>query len=127
MAAASQRFSKRARLRKRPEFVKVQDGGAKLSADCLLALYLANGRRQTRLGLTVSSKVGPAVVRNRVRRRLRELFRANQEKLPRGIDLVLIARPTAARADFAALSRAFAKVTQELRRRLADLPEKAAT
>ena len=117
LGAASLRFPKVARLRKRPEFIKVQDGGAKLSADCLLGLYLANGRPETRLGLTVSTKVGPAVVRNRVRRRLRELFRANRASLPRGFDLVLIARPTAAKADFAGLARAFGKVTLELSRR----------
>ena len=114
----AQRFPKSARLRKRPEFVKVQDTGSKVSADCLLALYLPNPAGRTRLGLTVSSKVGPSVLRNRLRRRLRELFRKNSSALPEGIDLVLIARPAAAHADFAALQKAFFKVGSELKRRL---------
>ena len=117
VAAKTQRFPKSARLRKRPEFVKVQDRGSKVSTDCLLALYLPN-EGQTRLGLTVSSKVGNAVLRNRVRRRLRELFRAQRGSLPKGIDLVLIARPAAAQADFDTLARAFSKIRQELTRRL---------
>lgn len=51
-----------------------------------------------RLGLTVSRRVGGAVVRTRVKRRLREWFRRHRELLPRGKDLVIIARPAAARA-----------------------------
>jgi ribonuclease P protein component len=105
-------------LRKRPEFVKVQDTGSKVNSDCFLALYLPNSLDRTRLGLTVSSKVGPAVLRNRVRRRLRELFRAHSSGLPKGIDLVLIARPSAAQADFEQLSKSFFKVSAELKRRL---------
>ncbi len=118
MAATSQRFEKSARLRKRPEFLVVQERGSKVQTDCFLALYLPNQKGQTRLGLTVSSKVGPAVLRNRVRRRLRELFRTQRNLLPKGIDLVLIARPAAAEADFARLGRAFSKVGAELTRRL---------
>src|SRR5207237_138553 len=63
------------RLRRRPDYLHVQGTGAKVSSDSLIALALKNERSITRLGLTVSSKVGNAVVRNRIRRRLRELYR----------------------------------------------------
>ncbi|MEW5742717.1 MAG: ribonuclease P protein component [Myxococcota bacterium] len=107
------------RLRRRSEFLKVQERGAKLSADCLLVLALPNGRADglTRLGLTVSTKVGNAVVRNRLRRQLRELFRTRRHALPRGLDMVIIARTSAAEADFGRLTRAFEKVGQDLGRR----------
>jgi ribonuclease P protein component len=52
-----------------------------------------NGLPVTRLGLSVSRKVGGAVQRNRVKRLLREAFRAVQHDLPAGLDLVVVARP----------------------------------
>jgi ribonuclease P protein component len=112
-------FSKDVRLRRRSEFLKVQERGAKHGADCLLVLALPNGRADglTRLGLTVSTKVGNAVVRNRLRRRLRELFRTRRQTLPRGLDMVIIARTSAAEADWARLVRAFERVTAELSKR----------
>ena len=60
-----------------------------------------------RLGLTVSTKLGHAVVRNRVRRRLREVVRLNEGRLQNGYDIVLVARSAAVEAEFAALTRAF--------------------
>ncbi len=109
-------FPKEVRLRRRAEFLRVQDRGHKITADCLLCLSLPNGTSdgQTRLGLTVSTKVGPAVVRNRIRRRLREIFRARKASLPRGLDMVFIARSSAAEADFARLLRAYERATREL-------------
>lgn len=64
--------------------------------------------RELRVGIVVSRKVGNAVVRNRVRRRLRESFRARVRAgvVPDGADVVIIARPDAAGADFAALDAA---------------------
>ena len=117
MDPGAERFSKQARLRRRPEFLLVQEKGQKISADCLLALVLPNALGRTRLGLTVSNKVGNAAVRNKIRRRLRELYRKRQQVLPKGIDLVVIARNSAATADFEALERAFDRMTLELTRR----------
>ncbi len=54
-------------------------------------------------GFVTSKRVGGAVVRNRVRRRLREIVRRHQHALRRGIWLVVIARPPAARATYRAL------------------------
>ncbi len=118
-ASGRNAFPKRVRLRRRPEFLKVQERGQKIAAECLLALVLPNARPdgQTRLGVTVSSKVGNAVVRNSIRRRLRELFRHRKAGFPKGLDMVLIARGSAAKADWATLSRAFEKVLTEVSRR----------
>ncbi len=88
----------------------------KVSVEPLLALALRNELGQTRLGITVSSKVGIAVVRVRIRRRLRELFRKRRAKLPVGVDLVLIARSQAASVDFAALERSFDQIAAKLKR-----------
>ena len=62
-------------------------------------LYVApNDLDRTRVGITVSSRVGNAVVRNRVRRRLREALRARSARLSAGHDVLLMARPASARA-----------------------------
>ena len=56
-----------------------------------------------RIGIVTSRRVGGAVARNRVRRRLREIVRLAQREIGRGLWLVLIARPAAAAAEYAAL------------------------
>lgn len=117
MPRGTERFPKACRLRNRREFLRVQNGGAKVSADRLLALALETGGPTTRVGFTVSSKVGNAVVRNRVRRRLRELYRKRRDALPRGLDLVIIAKSSAAEADFAELGRDFDELSRKLARR----------
>ncbi len=112
-------FPKEVRLRRRSEFLRVQEKGHKVTADCLLCLVLPNASPdgRTRLGLTVSTKVGPSVVRNRIRRSLRELFRVRKSGLPRGLDMVFIARSSAALADWARLVRAYERIERELEKK----------
>nr|WP_217917411.1 MULTISPECIES: ribonuclease P protein component [unclassified Myxococcus] len=104
------------RLLQRREFLEVQEGGQKVPSDCLLALVKRNGRPYSRVGLTVSSKVGNAVVRARLRRVLRELFRKRRMQWPPGLDVVLVARSSAKDASSPALARAFDGVTRKLQR-----------
>ncbi len=92
----SQRFPKTARLRKRAEFLKLSRGGAKLHSANFVILTRSNNLSENRLGVTVSSKVGNAVVRNRVKRRVREYFRRHRAELPQQADILIIARPGAA-------------------------------
>lgn len=87
----------------------------KTAADSRLALYVRrNGRKTNRLGLTVSTKVGCAVVRNRVRRRLREIYRLNEDRLSAGWDVVVVARVRAASSDYHQLERSFLKLADKL-------------
>jgi ribonuclease P protein component len=110
-----QRFPKAHRLTRRAEFLRVQEQGKKVAAGVLLALVLPNDLGHARLGVTVSSKVGNAVVRAALRRRLRETFRKRRGELPAGIDLVLIARSSAKGAESAELGRAFETIATRLR------------
>lgn len=87
----------------------------KTVADSRLALYVRrNGRKDNRLGLTVSTKVGHAVVRNRVRRRLREIYRLNEDKLISGADVVVVARVRAASSRYRQLEESFLRLSAKL-------------
>jgi ribonuclease P protein component len=110
-------FGKGVRLRRRAEFLAVQNGGARINADCLLVVWKKSEGAATRLGLTVTSKVGPAVERNRIRRHLREFFRHRKEEFPKGVDVVVIARNSAKNATGSALHRAFGRALAELKKK----------
>ena len=70
-------------------------------ADGLLVLYARKNRTDgNRVGITVSKKLGHAVVRNRVRRRLREIYRLNEAQFQPGWDIVVVARTKAVHAGF---------------------------
>jgi ribonuclease P protein component len=95
------------RLRTRADFARARQRTVRAAAHRLLTLYVApNDLARTRLGVAVSRRVGKAVVRNRVRRRLRELGRARYPRLVDGRDLVLVAQPPAARASWRELAAA---------------------
>jgi ribonuclease P protein component len=72
-------FPKNERLRKRPEFLQFTEGGAKLHTAHFLLLWKKR-EAGTRIGFTVSRKVGNAVVRNSIKRRLREFYRQNKSQ-----------------------------------------------
>ena len=95
----SQRFPKSARLRKRAEFVNLSRIGTRIQSVNFVVIINANGRRENRLGVTVSGKVGNSVVRNHLKRRIREYFRRRRSELPAGYDILVIARKSAAGLD----------------------------
>jgi len=63
-----------------------------MASSCAVVYCRRNGRAENRLGVTVSTKLGGAVQRNRIRRRLKEIYRLNEEKLSAGYDIVIVAR-----------------------------------
>ena len=70
-------------------------------ANSMMVLYARKNRTGTnRVGITVSKKLGHAVVRNRVRRRLREVYRLNEAKFQPGWDIVVVARSRCISASF---------------------------
>ena len=88
--------AKRSRLSRSSDFQRVYRQGSSTASRFLVLHYFAQpagGGGEPRLGLSVSKKLGGAVVRNRVKRLLREAFRECAERLPGDYDYVLIARP----------------------------------
>jgi ribonuclease P protein component len=101
------RLGKRARLRLRREFLVVQDRGRKVHAGAYVVLAIGNELGWPRLGVTVSTRVGNAVIRNRVKRWVREAFRSLAQELP-PMDIVVIARSSAPREGLSGALRALA-------------------
>ncbi|MGH9405778.1 MAG: ribonuclease P protein component [Terriglobia bacterium] len=100
-----QTFPKSLRLLRRPEYRRVYEEGRRRSARVCTIFYRSNGLPRTRLGITVPKAIGNAVTRNRIRRRLREVFRLNQPAIAPGWDIVLNPRPAVADLPFPALTR----------------------
>ena len=83
-------------------------------ANSYLVLYARKNRTNTnRVGITVSKKLGKAHVRNRVRRRLREVYRLNEGKFQSGWDIVLVARSRSVEARFDKLTENYLSLAQK--------------
>lgn len=102
------------RLRAHRDFQRVYRAG-KSWAHPLVALHVVPGESGQRIGISASKKVGKAVVRNRARRRLREVVRALLPEWKHGFDAVLVVRTAAAEAEFAALHAAVAELARRAR------------
>jgi ribonuclease P protein component len=109
------RFPKATRLRRRREFLAVQQRGRRLYAGEVLVLALDAGGDRARIGITVSSKIANAVARNRVKRWVREAFRAVRSDLP-PVDLVVVGRRGAAEMGLAGARRALEAARETLLR-----------
>ena len=99
--------SKLTRLTDSPEFERVYKQGTAFRGRLFSVHAFPNEIGTPRLGLSVSKKVGNAVTRNAIRRRLREVFYSTIGRIPGSLDLVVSARPPASEATFEDLSQEF--------------------
>ena len=98
------RFPKAARLIQTAEFLRVRTEGKPVHGKMLvLGVLKGLGEGDGRVGIVTSKRVGNAVIRNRVRRLLREIFRTMRPRLIPGVWLVAVAKSSAAKASLAAL------------------------
>lgn len=100
---AAHSFPREFRLLRRTDFRRVYDEGKRRSASLCAVFFRPNGLPHTRLGITVSARVGNAVLRNRVKRRVREVFRLNRTAIPGGWDIVVNPREAVASVPFPTL------------------------
>lgn len=83
-------------------------------ANSYLVLYVRrNGSDTNRVGITVSKKLGKAVVRNRIRRRIREVYRLNESRFAPGWDLVVVARSRCSTASFEKLTQSYLALAEK--------------
>ena len=101
-------------LKENYEFRRLYQKGASAVSPAMVLYCRKNRLGRNRLGLVSSTKLGHAVVRNRVRRRIREIFRLSQGKMKQGYDCIVVARTRAAHADYWELKRAFEKTCKKL-------------
>ena len=107
------RFSRASRLSRAAEFKLVKHAGKSWTGRHLVLGVLAQpAAARARVGIVTTRKVGMAVVRNRIRRRIREVFRLHQFDLVSGVWLVTIARPSAATASFRDLERDWLRLAE---------------
>jgi len=96
------------------EFRRIYRKGRSAVSPCMVVYCQKNRQGRSRLGVTVSTKLGHAVVRNRVRRRLREIYRLNRDHMVPGYDVIVVARTRAAAAPYRRLEREYLSLLNKL-------------
>ena len=101
-------------LKKNHEFRRVYARGKSVATPHVVLYCIRNRTQANRLGITVGTMIGKAVKRNRVRRRLREIYRTNEESFTTGWDLVAVARVRAADATYERIKSDFLRASDKL-------------
>lgn len=93
-------MNKKESLRSNRDFRKVYDNGKSFANKYLVMFYIKNGRKNNRVGFSVTKKLGNAVTRNKIKRRMRESYRINSHKFKGGYDIVFLSRVRAKNTSF---------------------------
>ena len=97
-------FPREARLVRRGEFDAVYRAGKRRSSSHFTVFFRANQLPVSRFGFSIKKALGGAVVRNRIRRRIREMVRCHRMEIPAGWDIVIHPKRSVGRAEFAGLT-----------------------
>jgi ribonuclease P protein component len=90
------KYTKAARLRKRSEFIHTSTSGKRIQNQHFIACYIPNHYQTSRLGITVTKRIGKAVESNRIKRNVREYFRLNVKYVEDCLDMNVIAKKESA-------------------------------
>jgi ribonuclease P protein component len=112
--AAGLTFPREARLVRRGSFDAVYRAGKRLSSAHFTVFVRANELALSRFGFSIKKAVGGAVVRNRIRRRVREMVRCHRQEIPAGWDIVIHPKGSVAKAPFGALEQELIRVLGKL-------------
>ena len=104
-------FGKDRRILRRAEYLQVYETGRRVAGRRLVFFVRPGTSDRTRLGITITKKTGSSVVRNRLRRRIRELFR-RAAAFPVPVDLVVNVRPGAETAPYRDLAEDFGRLAR---------------
>ena len=96
------------------EFRRIYRKGKSAVSPALVMYCQRNRQGKSRLGVTVSTKLGGAVVRNRVRRQLREIYRLNKAEMKSGYDIILVARVKAVHTPYRKLDDTYRRLAAQL-------------
>jgi ribonuclease P protein component len=106
----------RERLRKRQEFLRVYQEGEKLRNRVFFVYFLVNSLPYSRVGITISRKLAKSVIRNRVKRRVKEIFRRNKQSLKPACDVVINTTAATFRFSSKELEKEFVRVVNDWQR-----------
>ena len=95
---------------RRGEFDAVYRAGKRRTSAHFTVFFRANSLPHSRFGFSIKKALGSAVVRNRIRRRLREIVRGQRGEIPAGWDIVVHPKSSVARAEFSALTAEFLRL-----------------
>lgn len=101
-------------IKKNTLFLRVYSKGTSQVNRTLAVYVLPDRKKISRLGITVSKKIGCAVVRNRVKRLIKESYRLNEQNIKSGQNIVVVARKTAATADFKTVNGALLHLLKKM-------------
>jgi ribonuclease P protein component len=107
-------FPREARLVRKSEFDEVYRAGKRRSSSHFTVFVRASGQPASRFGFSIKKALGGAVVRNRMRRRLREIVRCHRQEIPSGWDIVIHPKSSVATAPFGALTADFLRLVKGL-------------
>jgi len=113
VSADSERFPRRLRVLSPREYRCIYDEGRRTQTHWFVLFSRSNGLGYHRLGITVSRKVGRSVVRNRIKRLFREIFRRSRAEIPESSDFVVNARRGCAEAGYGLLRGEFLAAAQK--------------
>lgn len=119
-AIRGEKFPRRCRITRRGDFHRVFARGRRVRSPELRLVVRRNDFGTARLGLAVSRKVGNAVFRNLLKRRLREIFRRERASLDLDLDIVVIPTPEVRHLDFARLRAVFLRLLSEVAAKIRD-------
>lgn len=100
-------------LKENWQFRRLYAKGKSEVSPCLVIYCRGNGLPRSRLGITVGGKLGNAVKRNKVKRRLREIYRTNEGRFLPGFDIVVVARVRAVTCSYREMERSFLKLARK--------------
>jgi ribonuclease P protein component len=101
-------------LKKNYEFRRLYAKGKSVGTPFVVVYCRRLRRDYNQIGITVSNKIGKAVHRNRIRRRIREIYRTNENRFICGFDLVVVARAKSRNAEYGQLEEAFLSACDKL-------------
>ena len=108
------KFPREARLVRRGAFDAVYRAGKRLSSPHFTLFVRSNELALSRFGFSIKKALGGAVVRNRIRRRVREIVRCHRQEIPTGWDIVIHPKSTVGKAPFAVLAEDLLRVLKKL-------------
>ena len=94
-------------IKKNSDFQKVYRTGRSFANKLLVMYVIKTEREDTRIGISVSKKVGNSVVRHHITRLVRESYRLNKDRVKTGLDIVVVARAEAKESDFKKIESAY--------------------